>query len=293
MYPRIKSWSNIAGAKLLGFAGYKAGMSHIRIRDNSTSTTKGQIISVPVTIIECPPLKPLSLRFYKQTEDGLKIISEIHTTKELDKNLSRKLKITKKKEQKAIPDKFDKVTLQVYTQPKLTSLKKRPEIFEIQLSNDVNAENVKSFLDNEIKVSDTFKEGQFIDAHAVTVGKGFQGPVKRFGVTLRQKKSEKSTRNPGSLGAWNQQQHTMYRIAHAGQTGFQTRTDYNKLLLKISSNPEEVNPKGGVRGYGLVKSDYVLIKGSVPGPKKRLIRIIDSIRARDKPVAVEILEWLQ
>lgn len=287
IYPRIRSWPEIGGTKLLGFAGYKTGMIQINIRDNTSSITKGQIISVPATVIECPPLKPLSLRFYQQTDSGLKVAAEIPTMQSLEKELSRKVRLPKKHNGKIIPDKFDRATLQVYTQPKLTSIKKKPEIFEIEVSNPTQ-DFIKDVFNKEIKIKDIFREGQFIDVEAVTKGKGFQGPVKRFGISLRKKKSEKTKRGPGSLGPWRQQQHTMYRIAHAGQMGFHTRTEYNKLLLKISSKPAEINPKSGFNKFGLIKTDYVLLKGSIPGSKKRLIRLREPIRSKSKPVTIEL-----
>ncbi|MBS3151008.1 50S ribosomal protein L3 [Candidatus Woesearchaeota archaeon] len=292
IYPRTRSWPDLDGAKLLGFAGYKAGMTQVSIRDNTNSITKGQIISVPATIIECPPLKPLSLRFYQQDDYGLKIISEIPTAQQLEKELSRKIRLAKKNEGKenngkTIPENFDRAALQVYTQPKFTSLKKKPEIFEIGITNPTEG-FLKDILSREIRVGDVFTEGQFIDVQAVTTGKGFQGPVKRFGITLRKKKSEKTKRGPGSLGGWKAQQHIMYRVAHAGQMGLHSRTDYNKLLLKISSKPEEINPKQGLNKYGLVKTDYILLRGSVSGPKKRLIRLREPIRSKSKPVTIEM-----
>ena len=61
--------------------------------------------------------------------------------------------------------------------------------------------------------------------------------------------------------------------------GFHTRTQYNNKVILIS-NPKdnEINPNGGITHYGLVKNDYILIAGSVPGPKKRLIRFTPPIR---------------
>ena len=79
IYPKIRSWSD--KTKILGFAGYKVGMTHIGIIDNSNSTTKGLLISCPATIIECPPLKSLSLRFYKKTDSTLTLISEMFAKK--------------------------------------------------------------------------------------------------------------------------------------------------------------------------------------------------------------------
>jgi large subunit ribosomal protein L3 len=80
------------------------------------------------------------------------------------------------------------------------------------------------------------------------------------------------------LGGWRAQGHVMYRVAHAGKMGFHTRTEYNKLLLKIGNKPEEVNPAGGFINYGLVRSDYIVVKGSIPGTKNRIVRIVKAIR---------------
>lgn len=48
--------------------------------------------------------------------------------------------------------------------------------------------------------------------------------------------------------------------------------------MLIGENEEEINPKGGYIRYGKVKGDYLLLLGSIPGPKKRLIRIRKTIR---------------
>ena len=230
VYARVKSWAKVKDAKLLGFAGYKVGMTHAIIIDNKQkSITKGQEISCPITVIECPPLKSASIRFYKKTIDGLKVVSEIFA-ENLDKELKRKI-IMPKSVKKKIEDikEYDDITLLVYTQPKLTGIgRKKPEIFEIGLGG--NKEDKLKFaqekLGKEIPITEVFEPGQQMDIHAVTTGKGFQGPVKRFGISLRQKKSEKSVRNPGSLGGWSAQGHVMYRVAHAGKMGYHKRTDY-------------------------------------------------------------------
>ncbi|MCH2645109.1 MAG: 50S ribosomal protein L3, partial [Candidatus Poseidoniaceae archaeon] len=51
------------------------------------------------------------------------------------------------------------------------------------------------------------------------------------------------------------------------------------------ANPEEhsITPSGGFLHYGEVNSDYILIKGSVPGPAKRLIRFRDAMRSNEEP----------
>ena len=285
-YARVRSWSKIQDPKVLGFAGYKVGMAHAMIVDNKkTSMTKGQEIFCPLTIIECPPLKTASIRFYKKTTNGLKLACEIFS-ENLDKELERKITIPKKINNKIEDVKeFDDVTLLVYTQPKLTGIgKKKPELFEIALggNKEEKINYAKEKFGKEINVNDALVEGQQLDVHAVTKGKGFQGAVKRFGISLRSHKSEKGRRAPGSLGAWNAQAHMMWRVAHAGKMGYHLRTEYNKWLLKIGNKPDEINTNSGFLNYGVVKNSYILIKGSIAGSKKRLIRFNFPIRANKK-----------
>ena len=290
-HTRIRSWQRaLKDAQLLGFAGYKVGMTHVIMTDNrKQSTTKNEDIFCPVTVIECPPIKPLSLRFFRKRHNGFNVIGEV-LSEHIDKELERALPHIKKHSKKIDDFKeFDDVRLVVYTQPKLTGIgKKKPEIFELGLSGAKEQKLAlgQQLLSKEIKISDVFKEGQPSDIHAVTKGKGFQGPVKRFGVSIRSHKSEKTKRGPGSLGAWNAQGHMMYRVAHAGQMGYHTRTEYNKWILKIGEKPEEINVKGGFLRYGVVKNPYILVKGSIPGPSKRLIKLTVPWRA-DKGIPSE------
>jgi len=288
-YPKIRAWSD--QKKLLGFAGYKVGMTHIQIKDNNpNSQTKNEIVAHPVTIIECPPLKVFAIRFYEQTPYGLKVLSEIHSSSH-EKELKRKIQIPKTPKTEIPKERVAEVRLIVYTQPKLLKLKKKPEIFEIAVKKDSVEETIEfvsSFLNKEIKLTDIFKEGQFIDIHAVTKGKGTQGPVKRFGIALKKHKSEKGRRAPGSLGNWMAK---TWRVAHAGQLGFFTRTIYNTKIMQISSDPSLINPKAGFKHYGFVKNEYLLVKGSIPGPAKRLIRFTEPIRnikPKEKPEIVFI-----
>ena len=289
IYPKIRSWPLSQETKLLGFAGYKAGNTHLIIKDNrKTSITKNEDIVCPVTIIECPPIKPFSIRFFKNTPYGIKVITEI-MIEQPEKELARRLFLPKHK--KTVEERikeiknYDDIKILCYTQPKMTGIgKKTPEILEIAIGGkkDDKIKFAQEILGKEITIEDVFKEGEQLDLHAVTKGKGFQGPVKRFGVTLRSHKSEKTKRGPATLGGWKAQGHFMYRVAHAGQMGFHTRTEYNKWLIKIGKNPEDIKIKGGIVRFGFVKNPYILIKGSVAGPKKRLIRMSHAIRPSRK-----------
>lgn len=86
-------------------------------------------------------------------------------------------------------------------------------------------------------------------------------------------------RRIGCIGPW-QPPKIMYTVGRAGQMGYHQRVEYNKRVIKISEDADEINPKGGFIRYGLVKNDFILLLGSVPGPKKRLIRFRESMRPK-------------
>jgi len=282
VFARVRTWVKTKEAKPLGFAGYKVGMTHLIINDNrKTSTTKGMDIFCPVTIIECPPLKTVSIKFYKNATSGSKLVSEI-LSETFDKELKRLIAVPKKgkksSQEKGSSD-FDYIRLLVHTTPSLTGIgKKKPEMFEIGVGGNKEEQlaYAKSKLGNEINISEVFKEGQQLDVHAVSKGKGVQGPVKRFGVSLKHHKSEKGVRRVGSLGGWKAQGHIMWRIAKAGKMGYHMRTERNKWILKIG-NANEISKKGGFEHYGVIKNQYMLVKGSIIGAKKRLIRLNDAL----------------
>ncbi len=282
--PRVRSKIDSKDKKLLGFLGYKVGMTHLLIKEtNANSHRKNMDIFTPVTVIECPPLKVYSIRYYAQQEDGeLRLVSEVFS-KKVDKELSRKIRPSKKEH--TAPAHFDSLKITVYTQPKLTGIgKKKPDMVEFSVGGKDLAEKsafAQSLLDKEIKISDVFKETQFVDAHAVTKGKGFSGVVKKFGVKPLQHKAEKARRKVGTLGSWHPNK-VLYSVAQCGKWGYHLRTEYNKMTLKIGSNPKDINPEGGFVRYGFVKNDYLLVKGSIAGPNKRPIAFSEAIRIKKK-----------
>lgn len=283
---RIRSWPQSQKAQPVGFAGYKVGMTTCIVPDNrKVGKSKGDDIAFPVTVIECPPVKVLGMRLYKKDGYGLKVAGQFMAKG--DKELARRLRLPKQdiKMEDVNPADYSDIRLLVYTQPSKTNIgKKKPEVFELGLggNNEEKFNYAKEKLGKEIMLSEVFEEGQQVDTHAITKGKGFQGPVKRFGVGLRSHKSEKVKRGPGSLGGWKAQGHFMYRIAHAGQMGYHTRSELNKWIVKISDKPEEINPKGGFLKYGDVKNQYILLKGSTQGTTKRLVKFVQAMRPNKK-----------
>jgi large subunit ribosomal protein L3 len=288
IYPKIKNWAKTKEVKPLGFAGYKAGMTHILIVDtNPQSKTKGQQITRSVTILDCPPLSVFGFRCYYNDS-----ISDVFSEK-FDKNLSRKMNLPKKPKSvenqlKEIPKNISSVNLLCHTNP---GFKKKPEIFEIALGGSIEEQlkYAKEVLEKEIKFSDVFKEGDIIDTISITKGKGFQGPVKRFGVRHHGRKAQQMRRHVGSLGT-NEPGKVRSTVPQAGQLGFQTRTELNKRILKIGDSGKEITPKGGFVNYGNISGNYVVLEGSVPGSKKRLIRLRFAIRPKKTyPIDIKYL----
>jgi len=147
-------------------------------------------------------------------------------------------------------------------------------------------EFAKSILNREINFDEFFDKNQLIDIHAVTKGKGLSGPVKRFGITLKPHKSEKGIRRPGSLGPWHPARVT-FRVAMAGQTGYFTRVKYNNKIISFGKEmPVEF------MHYGKIKTNYVIVKGSVQGPAKRAVAITSALRPK-KITAKENFEFVK
>ena len=291
--PHISSWAAVEGddPKILGFAGYKVGMSHIMAVDyRKKSTTAGQEIRMPVTIVEIPPMKVIGARGYIQDTYGLRTLTEAWE-KKMDKDLERTLPIPKghnaKEAWKKMSDSdLEEIRLLVHTQPRMVTgiPKKRPEIMEMAVgggSLDAQIEFAKEMMGKEFTMSDFTQDGEMLDAIAVTTGYGFQGHVKRWGVKLLTHKNSKHRRMIGNLGPFSPG-YVVSTVPQAGQTGYHQRTEYNKRLLKIGDNPDEINPKGGFLNYGLIRGNYALLHGSLPGPSKRLIRFRKAVRFQGK-----------
>lgn len=279
--PRIKAWpTDSEKPGLQGFAGYKAGMTHVEFIDyRPTSTTSGQSVFEAVTILETPPMKIAAIRFYERTPYGLKTKTEIWGNNL--EELAKRLNVPKKKIEKEAPEQFDDIRILAYTEPwKITGVpKKVPDIMEIRIGGgdlQQRLEYAKSILGKEVGIKDVFKEGQMVDTIAVTKGKGFQGAVKRWGIKLLHHKNRKHRRNVGTLGPW--MSWVRPTVPQAGQMGYHKRTEFNKRILKIDEDGETITPTGGFPRYGLVRNEFIIIHGSIPGPVKRLVRMRPAIR---------------
>ncbi len=292
IYPVVKTDIRLKSDRVgpTAFAAYKAGMTRVSFNsERKGSAFYGQEVVKAVTVLECPPLVVAGIKTYNRTPYGL-VENRLVLAEKLSKDLSRKTSVPKQPNTKNRLVQIEKnlerladIRLLVHTQPKDTGLgKKRPELFEIGLSGDVKAKwnYAKEKLGGQLKPEDIFKEGETIDVQAVTTGKGTQGPVKRHGIKVRSRKNKGKMRHVGSLGPYHPARVLPGVIPHPGQMGYHSRTDYNKRILKIGA--DGATPKGGWVNYGVVKGPYLLLEGSVPGPRKRLIILRKAVRFHGK-----------
>jgi large subunit ribosomal protein L3 len=291
LVPTIRSWP--PGPKqpgLEGFAGYKVGMTHAFIVDyRKRSTTAGQEVAVPVTVVEVPPLRVAGARIYRRDPYGSRVVAEVWGARgapELDRTIPAHGEALPEKQSEFAKTPGDEIRLMLYTQPNLISgvPSKTPDIFEVRISGDKFDDRRAFALQNlggEIPIEQLIKEGEFLDVVGVTKGKGFQGHTKRWGVKLQPRKNSKHRRMIGTLGPHNPS-FVSYRIPQAGQQGFHRRTQYNMRVLKIVKDPraEPIAPLGGFPHYGDVRASCVVLHGSLPGPAKRLLRFRLPIRSQ-------------
>ena len=294
--PQISSWPQSEEPGLLGFPGYKVGMTHVIMLDNiKNSPTEGMEISTPVTVVETPPVTVMGIRAYQKTSRGLKTMTDV-LARELEEDLARKITLPKDYDEESqlaeLKENLDKIAdirMLIHTKPRLTSVpKKKPEIMECGVggsSMEKKLEYATSILGKEVNPADVFANGEHTDAIAITKGKGFQGVIKRWGVRIQYGKAARSSkgRHVGSIGPWSPAR-TMWTVPMAGQMGYHQRTEYNKKILKIgeASQVNEINPQGGFVKYGLVRNNYLLLKGSLPGPSKRLVMLRKATRPHGK-----------
>lgn len=116
---------------------------------------------------------------------------------------------------------------------------------------------------DEIK-ADIFAAGDKIDATAVSKGKGFQGAIKRHG----------QHRGPMAHGS------KFHR--HQGSNGSATTPG---RVFKGKGMPGHMgNVKVTIQNLEIVRVDaensLILVKGAVPGPKKSLVTIKETVKAR-------------
>jgi large subunit ribosomal protein L3 len=265
-------------------------MTHAFIVDyRKRSTTAGQELAVPVTVVEVPPIRVAGARIYARGPYGLRVAAEVWGASPVEE-LTRRIPAHPASDAAAL-DRFshangDEVRLIVHTQPHLVTgtPSKTPNLFEVRVSGEKFDER-RAFavqqLGQEVAADSLAKEGEFVDVVGVTKGFGFQGHIQRWGVKLQPRKNSKHRRMIGTLGPHNPS-FVSYRIPQAGQQGYHRRTQTNMRVLRVVRDPrtDPVTPAGGFPHYGELRSTCLVLHGSLPGPAKRLLRFRTPLRRR-------------
>eukprot|EP00037_Helgoeca_nana_P001473 m.27108 g.27108 ORF g.27108 m.27108 type:complete len:399 (-) comp11883_c0_seq1:85-1281(-) len=194
---------------------------------------------------------------------------------------------------------------------------KKAHIVEIQLNGGNSADKVtwaKEKMEKAISIKDVFAEGEMIDVLGVSKGHGYEGVTHRWGTKKLPRKTHKGLRKVACIGAWHPAR-VFFSVARAGQNGYHHRTEMNKKIYRIATGVAEVEgkatnfngateadttekcitPMGGFPHYGQVKQDFVMLKGSTVGCKKRVLTLRKSCfaqtnrRARE-PVALKFID---
>jgi len=186
---------------------------------------------------------------------------------------------------------------------KLPLNQKKAHIMEIQLNGGTVPEKVDyayGLFEKAVTVDSVFQPNEMIDTIAITKGRGTEGVVTRWGVTRLPRKTHRGLRKVACVGAWHPAQ-LQWSVARAGQHGYHHRTEINKKVYRIGKKGQdshlastefdvtskEITPLGGFPHYGVVKEDYLMIKGQVPGTKKRAITLRRSLLPQTSRTALE------
>jgi len=287
---RIRAWPKVNSEepKLLVHAGFKAGCVQIvNIDDREKTPNHGKQLVSLGTVIVTPPILIVGIRGYSEDPNGKHAQFDLYADN-LPKNVSQFLKSKNKEELLEYSEKAFKKIKEIYALiaviPRSAGLEqKKPYVFEASVKGgDVKKQFtfVKELLGKEVKIDQVFEAGTTVDTAAITKGKGWEGPITRWGVKRKQHKSRKSVREVGSLGPISPH-YVMYTVPRAGQRGLHQRIEYDKRIMVMDNSENikyRINPKGGFKHFGNVNGDFIILRGSVPGTYNRLIKLRSQIR---------------
>jgi len=208
------------------------------------------------------------------------------------------------------------VRLIVATQARKLKLMKKAHIAEIQINGGTGEQKVDfafNLLEKQVAVEGVFAQDELVDVISVNKGKGFKGVVSRWGVKKLPRKTHKGLRKVACIGAWHPAR-VSWAVPRAGQKGYHHRTEVNKKIYRIGKGvrteggkevlnnastefdltQKSITALGGFLRYGEVKEDFLLIKGGVAGPVRRVITIRKSLHVQTSRAALEKiqLKWI-
>ena len=124
-------------------------------------------------------------------------------------------------------------------------------------------EDAESYALGQESKADIFAAGDKIDATAVSKGKGFQGAIKRHGQSRGpMAHGSKYHRHAGSNGACSDPSKVFKGKRMPGQMGNKKVTIQNLEVVRVDA-----------------ENNLLLVKGAVPGPKKSMITIKETVKS--------------
>ncbi len=282
--PRVRTWPRLSSGApvLLAFPSFKAGTIHAITTDDREKTPNfGKPLFNPATVLAVPEAEVVGVRLYARENGGERPIAEWRSNR--GKESEQEKIIGGWRERLGRVTRIAGIVSVVPREAGLTQ--KEPIALEMGVGGgEIGSqfEYATKLLGKKVKFSEVFKPGMYVDALSITKGKGFEGPVTRFGVKRKQHKSRKSVRAIGVLGPWHPAA-VMYTAPRAGQRGFQQRTETGKRILLIGNAKERpITPPGGFLHFGNVEGDYAVVKGSLPGTPKRFVLLRHPAKAKVK-----------
>lgn len=317
---------------LTSFLGYKAGMSTVvRDLDKPGSKFHKREVVEAVSVVDTPPLVVVGVVGYVETPRGLRSLTTVwaeHLSDEIKRRFYRNWYKSKKKAFTKYSAKYAQDAAQIerelaritkyasvvrvlaHTQIRKTPLsQKKAHLAEIQVNGGTTADKVawaKEHFEKTVSVDSVFEQNEMIDVAGVTKGRGYEGVTHRWGTTRLPRKTHRGLRKVACIGAWHPN-HVMWSVARAGQDGFHHRTSINHKIYRVGKGDDEANastefdrtkktitPMGGFPHYGEVKNDFVVIKGAIPGTKKRVVTLRKSLYTDTSRRALEqvTLKWI-
>jgi large subunit ribosomal protein L3e len=307
---------------LTAFMGFKAGMTHIvrQVAKAGSKLNEKDVVEA-VSIVECPPLYAIGLVGYIDTPRGKRALTTVfagHLNDEVKRRFyknwykSKKKAFTKyqknyqegdrQKELDRIKKYCTSVRLIVHTQLPKGLGQKKAHVKEIQINGGDISKKVdygKGLFEAKINVDDVFSQDEMIDVIGVTRGRGTDGVVTRWGVTRLPRKTHRGLRKVACIGAWHPAR-VQFQVPRAGQNGYHHRVEINKKIYRIGKKEVEfdantaadlteksITPMGGFPHYGIVKDDWLMIKGGVVGTKRRPLTLRKTLLPQVKRAAVE------
>ena len=289
--PRVRSTPALLKEPAIdNIVAFKAGMTRFTMVDDSESPSKQTEVNRPCTILEIPETEVFGIRLY--SKDNVtkykKTATEIYS-----KAIAAKIGIKKFKNDESKLESFkaklgdyNDIAVLLVSYPKtLSTGQNHINRFEAKVSGKDMEEKFNfatGLLGKRVGAKEVFKEGEFVDVASISTGKGWAGVIKRFGVARLNHKATQKTRHVGTHGAFTPGK-VLFGVPQSGQMGFNYRGERNKRILKLGtkSDAATVNVVAGFKNYGVIKNDFVMLDGSIPGPSKRLVRIRKSIGNRN------------